>query len=212
MTTPDDIRTALAWRSPQLTDSSERKHAAVALLLQQGQAGLEVLFIRRSDHDDDPWSGNLAFPGGKIDEEDAEPLHAAIRETREEIGLDLDSADMIGRLDDIAGAYLPITVSCFVFLLPQTEPDTTLNEEVRATFWFPLKELANPERHRKARVSWNGRQRHVPGIDLLGDRGPVLWGITYRLVVQFLHLIDDLPANDRDCFDHCHSPNHEFQR
>lgn len=168
------------------------------MIIKQGNGrGIDVLFIRRTEHDDDPWSGNLAFPGGKIDEKDRGPLEAAIRETQEEIGVDLDMADMMGQLDDIAGAYLPVTVSCYVFLLSEYEPEMILNEEVRETFWFPLKELGNPERHHKARVDWHDAVRHVPGIDLLGKRGPVLWGITYRLVMQFLELIKydtgDLP-------------------
>ena len=190
MTTQHKIRTVLASHSPQEVTGPRRRHAAVAMILKQGNdRGIDVLFIRRTEHDDDPWSGNLAFPGGKIDKEDGDPLEAAIRETQEEIGVDLDRDDMMGQLDDIAGAYLPVTVSCYVFLLSEYEPEMILNEEVRETFWFPLKELGRPERHKTARVDWNDAVRLVPGIDLLGHRGPVLWGITYRLVMQFLDLV-----------------------
>jgi len=63
--------------------------AAVALILLTGPAGLEMLFIERARHDDDPWSGNLGFPGGKVEETDDGERQAAERETREEIGLDL---------------------------------------------------------------------------------------------------------------------------
>lgn len=190
MTNPERIRTALQARPPHRSEDPDRKHAAVALILRQKQSGLDMFFIRRSEHDDDPWSGNIAFPGGKIDEEDDHSLQAAMRETSEEVGIDLEGAELLGRLDDIAGAYLPVRISCFVFLLPGKAPRPTLNEEVRETFWFPLDELADPHRHHTARVEWHGRQRLVPGIDLLGEGGPVLWGITYRLVTQFLDRIE----------------------
>lgn len=200
MTTQHKIRTVLASHSPKEVKDPHRRHAAVAMILKQGKndRGIDVLFMQRTEHDADPWSGNLAFPGGKIDEEDGNPLKAAIRETQEEIGVDLARADLIGQLDDIAGAYLPVTVSCYVFLLSEYEPEMILNEEVRETFWFPLKELGQPERHQTARVNWNNGLRLVPGIDLLGKRGPALWGITYRLVMQFLDLID---CDSGDCPD-----------
>lgn len=198
MTTPNDIQAILASRSPQVVTASHRNHAAVAMLLKQGDRGIETLFIRRTEHRDDPWSGNLAFPGGKIEEQDGDSLETAIRETQEEIGVNLARADLMGQLDDIAGAYLPVTVSCYVFLMPEYESEMILNGEVRETFWFPLKELGNPERHHKARVDWHDAVRVVPGIDLMGNHGPVLWGITYRLVMQFLDLIEydsgDLPG------------------
>ena len=65
------------------------KWAAVAMLLRQTQAGPEVFFIRRAEHPRDPWSGHMAFPGGRQHAEDSSLLDTAIRETLEEVGLDL---------------------------------------------------------------------------------------------------------------------------
>lgn len=195
MTTIDKIRSVLKSHPPVLQRGEKRRHAAVAILLREGEEGLELLFIWRSEHENDPWSGNLAFPGGKIDEEDGSSRQAAERETLEEIGVDLSRAECLGRLDDITGAYLPVVVSCYAFLLTDSPP-LVLNEEVREAFWFPLNDLADPARHHQARIEWHGTWRTSPGIDLLGDRGPVLWGITYRLVMQLLQCLNLLPPEE----------------
>ncbi len=169
-------------------EREERRHAAVAMLLRQGSSGPEVLFIERARHPGDPWSGNLAFPGGKISRRDCGPQSAAQRETLEEIGLDLSRVECLGRLNDITGAYLPVLVSCFVYLL-QHSPVLTPNEEVAGCFWFPLNHLLQPERHKLASLEWHGKRRRVAAIDLQQEGRPVLWGITYRLILQFLEVL-----------------------
>jgi len=182
-----EIRRVLAAHQPDVRPLPGRKQAAVAMLLQPGDDGLEMLFIERASDPRDPWSGNLAFPGGRIDPQDADARAAAERETREEIGFDLATADCLGRLDDIRGAYLPVQVACFVYLLPRPQPPS-LNDEVASLFWFPCSELLSPQRHGTFTLQWGDRPRSVRGIDLLGPGRPILWGITYRMVVQFLVL------------------------
>ncbi len=183
-----DIRETLAGRRPRLQSEVDRKHAAVAMVLTGPAEDLQMLFIQRSSHPDDPWSGNLAFPGGKIDPEDPAPRMAAERETLEEVGLDLLHGDYLGRLDDITGAYLPVLISCFVYHLDRPV-SLTLNHEASDGFWFPLEKLLDPARHQVAAIPWGGKSRHVVAIDLLGPGRPVLWGITYRLVKQFVGIL-----------------------
>lgn len=188
-----DIYLALAKKKPKLLPPESLSHAAVALVLRETDSGLQVLFIERARHEGDPWSGNLAFPGGRIDETDPEPRMAAERETWEEVGFDLTGAQYLGRLDDITGAHLPVLVSCFVYKVNEDGP-FTLNHEVSDLFWFSLDELLNPARHHEARIHWHGRIRRVPAIDLLGSGRPVLWGITYRMVRQFFDVLScDMP-------------------
>jgi len=186
----DDIREVLAPYEPKLYLGGEKTQAAVALILWQSREGLKILFIERAKHDRDPWSGNIAFPGGRRDPSDADLQQAAIRETREEIGIDLYGGECLGRLDDVTGHILPVQVACFVYHLSQPGP-FTLNHEVTEVFWFPVTELANPERQIQTRISWNGRSRAVPSFDLLGPGRPVLWGITFRLVTQLTKLMLD---------------------
>lgn len=162
--------------------------AAVALILREGGRGLEVLFIERASHDGDPWSGDLGFPGGKVEAGDAGPREAAERETGEELGLDLATASCLGRLADIAGAHLPVRISCFVYGLSE-HSNLTPGSEVRDFFWVPLADLRDPERHTVATVRFGGETFRRPAIVLPVERKPVLWGITYRLIMQFLAVV-----------------------
>ncbi|HCP50712.1 MAG TPA: CoA pyrophosphatase, partial [Gammaproteobacteria bacterium] len=78
--------------------NNETRQAAVAVVLHESDDGSEILFIKRAQHDADPWSGHMAFPGGHRDPVDVSLQAAAVRETREEIGLDLDGATFLGSL------------------------------------------------------------------------------------------------------------------
>ncbi|HMB17147.1 MAG TPA: CoA pyrophosphatase, partial [Pelovirga sp.] len=83
------IRTMLTQHQPQLLTQQNFRQAAVAMLLREQAGETEVLLIRRAEHELDPWSGDLAFPGGGVDPADRSPRAAAERETFEEIGLKL---------------------------------------------------------------------------------------------------------------------------
>lgn len=183
-----DIRRLLADRQPSLLPTGSLRHAAVALILRAGEAGPEVLFIERARHEGDPWSGDLGFPGGKVEARDGEPRKAAERETLEEIGLNLQETRYLGRLDDIAGAHLPVAVSCFVFETDQSGPFTP-SAEIADAFWVPLQLLRDPDRHRLMTVFFRGERLQRPAIDLRGPDETVLWGITYRLICQFLRIL-----------------------
>jgi 8-oxo-dGTP pyrophosphatase MutT (NUDIX family) len=169
--------------------SAGRTPAAVAMILYQGVDDLEVLFIQRASHDLDPWSGHIAFPGGKLEEGEAE-CQAACRETLEEVGIDLGAGRYLGRLSDIVGANLPVRVSCCLFGIDRLFSVPVLNEEVKDLFWVDLTTLRDPERHRQSSVAFDERRFEVPAFVLPLENKPVLWGITYRLVMQFLALLD----------------------
>lgn len=187
MTTIPHIAEILAPHLPLLISAPHPGRSAVALIMRTGDDGPEVLFIRRAPDERDPWSGNLAFPGGRIDPGDLSPRHAAERETREEIGLRLEEARLLGRLDDVTGAHLPVLVSCFVYALLLDQP-LCPNREVAEVFWFPLTQLLDADRHTLIEVEFGGQKFLRPAIPLLPGR-PVLWGITYRLVMQLLNLL-----------------------
>lgn len=192
-----DIKLALDGHKPELAAGGEAAHAAVALILREQRSGLGMLFIERARHDNDPWSGNLGFPGGKVEKSDGDARITAERETLEEIGLDLRDTRFLGRLSDIAGARMPIWISCFVYGVGATGP-LRLSEEVGDAFWTPLRELYDPARHGQFTVRFDGRTLTRPGIRLSQPGKPVLWGITYRLVMQFrdiLQAIDDGHTN-----------------
>ena len=87
--------------TPHLVGSTDKTRAAVAVVLGPTPEGLQLLFIERAQHPDDPWSGHIAFPGGRIEADDPSPRAAAERETLEEVGLDLSNAEYWGRVDDL---------------------------------------------------------------------------------------------------------------
>src|ERR1039457_310446 len=167
-----------------------KKPAAVAMILRETMRGesLKLLFIQRAVYANDPWSGNIAFPGGKV-EPGEDPQRTAVRETAEEIGLDLGRARFLGQMPEVRGAYLPVRVSSFVYWLAGPAPDLNLNEEVHDTFWADLDDLVTAEHHSISRVSFEGEKVDAPAIQLAWPGSPVLWGLTYRLTMQFLDML-----------------------
>lgn len=166
------------------------------MVLRDLAAGPEVLFIERAEHEGDPWSGHMAFPGGRIDPEDPSARHAAERETREEVGLDLSGAELLGRLDDLHGrrsAGVPqLVISGFVYRVDDVPP-LAPNHEVQQAFWFPLRELHAEERlipHVMELQLEKPQTLEFPGI-LVGEPGRhVVWGLTYRFLEVFFQIVD----------------------
>lgn len=175
------------YQAQLIRQDSEHGCAAVALLLRNGPVGPEVLFIQRAKHPNDPWSGNLGFPGGRIDAEDATAYAAAVRETEEEVGIVLHDHQLLGQLDDHHGVRIPVRVSCFVFLVADAV-EAVGNYEVSHAFWVPLALLAEPERHQYTVIDWHGKPYEVPSLAIQPDK-PVLWGLTYRFMHHFFEVV-----------------------
>ncbi len=186
----DEIRRALGAHQPSALDPDARAQAAVAMLLCEVAGAPQVLFIERALREGDPWSGHMAFPGGRVDSGDSHPRDAAERETREEVGVALDGAEVLGRLDDMQGhrasGHPGIVISAFVYHVPDP-PRLVLNHEVREAFWFPLGELRDPERHVEYRRT--GLATRFPGILVGEPERHVVWGLTYRFLEHFFQLV-----------------------
>jgi len=188
MKTFDDIHHRLTLSQPTLLSPDQRTHASVALILREAASDLEILFVERAARDGDPWSGDLGFPGGKVEEGDESARLAAERETREEIGLDLADARYLGRLSDIAGVRLPIQVSCFVYGIEEGDR-LSPNEEIWRVLWIPLSGLLDSECRVIRTFPFRGELLQEPAIRLPRSDTPLLWGLTYRLVMQFLQIL-----------------------
>ncbi len=179
-----NIAQCLADQRPAILSPVERGHAAVAMLLRNGTSSPEVLFIVRAEHDHDPWSGNIGFPGGRLNPAGETPQQAAERETFEELALDLSQSRYLGRLDDLYGAVMPVLVSCFVYQM-QEPVSLQPNYEVARAFWCPLEKLLEPGRQQYRTFFYRGAERTHPVVELLEPHEPLLWGITYRLIRNF---------------------------
>jgi 8-oxo-dGTP pyrophosphatase MutT (NUDIX family) len=180
------LKERLADRSPVRSDRTGRREAAVAIVLVPGPAGLELLFIKRCEHPEDPWSGQMAFPGGRREDGDPDLLATAIRETREETGLELYPGDLAGELDDLAPmtpVLPPIVVAPYVFGL-KVRPGVTPSTEVALHLWVPLGDL--PAARVREAITIRGLQLTVDGYRL----GPhLVWGMTERILTPLLTLI-----------------------
>ncbi len=191
MITLATVRRALRDHRPQRADAPGARPAAVALILVEDTNGLEALFIRRAERADDPWSGQVALPGGRRDPADPDLLTTAIRETREETGVDLASAERLGVLDDLyprTPTMPPVVVRPFVFALPR-RPALAPGEEVQRAFWLPLAQLSAPGVRRDVTLTVGGVERTFPAY-LVGE--DAIWGITERIVTPLFHLAGEL--------------------
>jgi len=167
------------------------RRAAVALIFRAGDSGTpELLFIRRADYPGDPWSGQVAFPGGREEAGDANLSDTALRETREETGLDLDrDGAMVGMLDDLrpTTTRLPaIIVRPYVVLLRSAQ-ELLLSDEVAMAFWVPLESLRDMESWRDTTVLARGVQMNARAFH---HQGQVIWGMTERILAQLLALLE----------------------
>ena len=176
-------------------DRIPERCAAVALIVHEGVDGLSVLLIERTKSEQDPWSGHVAFPGGRYDAGDRSLLCTAVREAHEEVGLDLEQhATCLGRLPDVAavsrGRRLNLTIRPYVFhlhTLGALRPDP---REVAATLWANLDRLLSGNadtchRYRLAATDGGGSVNYeLPAYEV---QGRVVWGLTYTMLSGLLH-------------------------
>lgn len=186
-----EIRRKLDRLEFQVIESSEMRIAAVTLILTELDSQPQVLFIQRAISEDDPWSGQIAFPGGGVEQSDASLMHAAIREAEEEVGLVLQQDQVSARLNDIQGRNnnrnIDLVISCFVFISTNAAAqEPRPNCEVGEVFWIPLQRLSDPQYAFDLQTTY--RELPYPAIDLgTGKAGQprILWGLTYRFVQHF---------------------------
>jgi 8-oxo-dGTP pyrophosphatase MutT (NUDIX family) len=178
----DDLARALGGREP-VRVGTDVPRAAVALVLREGgPVGIELLFIRRAEHEKDPWSGHVGFPGGRAEPGDAGPKATAVRETLEETGLDLrEDAEPLGALDEVKalarGRPLDLAIAPFVFRL-RRPLDGAPSHEVVSLHWLPLEKLLAPETRSTLPYQHEGTVLDLPCLRV---DGLVIWGLTYRM-------------------------------
>ncbi|MCC6213906.1 MAG: CoA pyrophosphatase [Polyangiaceae bacterium] len=160
------------------------------MVLRSGGTGVETLLMRRAEREGDPWSGHMAFPGGRHDPSDETLMVTAVREAREEVGLDLATdATLLGELPEIPvwayGKPTDLYVSSFVFELHRGAP-WAASAEVAELLWVDLAPLARGEGLTQVPWTWEGKQIPLPGFDI---GGRVVWGLTYRMLASFFEAL-----------------------
>ena len=167
------------------------KRSAVAMILQVRAGELHILMIKRADREGDPWSGHMAFPGGRMDKTDAHGYAVAVRETQEEVGLSLGPQDTcIGRLTDLNArphrGTFGMAVSPFVFRL-EREVIFAPNYEVAEVVWVPLEFLLDTDNREKMVWQYKGVEIPMPCYMYQGRR---IWGLSLMMLDELLDLIE----------------------
>jgi len=156
--------------------------AAVAILLREEGDDYETLLVRRAEVPGDPWSGDMAFPGGKKAQYDRTLQDTVIREVREETGIDLDSLTYIGGLPVMFSSLRPGKDVLPIVYLYEGRPEIKLNSELVAYRWVHLNELRASRCTAKVK-GWEGE------VFKLGD--DVVWGLTYKMLNKLLEMLDE---------------------
>lgn len=175
---------------PSISEST--RQAAVAVILRDGASGTDALFIRRAERPGDIWSGHMAFPGGHRETQDRDLQETAVRETREEIGLDLNAhARLLGHLDYVEvnpiGTTLQMIVAPYVYVLTGATPELSPNHEVADVLWGSIREMYYGESHTSRDFRVRGETQTFAGY---GIEDQIVWGLTYRMLGQFFSILN----------------------
>jgi 8-oxo-dGTP pyrophosphatase MutT (NUDIX family) len=187
------LAATLAVRTAKTVECDPDDHplrAAVTLVLRPGEGGeLELLMIKRAEFEGDPWSGHVAFPGGRQEPDDQSLERTAIRETWEETAIDIarDGA-LLGPLDEVSPrtpTVRRVVVRPFVAAVIH-DVEIVESPEVAAAFWIPLSALRETAAWITAEVKAQGQSLSVPAF---AHGEYVVWGLTERILRGFLRFV-----------------------
>ena len=166
------------------------RQAAVTILLREQHGSTELLIIKRAEHPRDPWSGQLALPGGRAEAQDAHLIATAARETWEEVGIKLTMEEhYIGRLETLTpnNPRLPqIEITPLIAIAP-AKFSLELSEEVAAAFWLPVRTLQTTGLSEIYPFNYGKMIVKYPAYP--SPQG-LIWGITQRILTDFLKLLE----------------------
>ncbi len=190
MMTLDEILGALNTRQHKAAKfSATPRQASVAMILSGREKDLDVCFIRRAERAGDPWSGQVAFPGGKADSLDKDAHSVAERETHEEVGLKLTENHRVGPLPTRQVATRNLVLSPFIYHIDTAEKATVFAREpaeVAHVFWVPLRHLFTPSSATELEYPMAGSGMTYPGIRYEED---VIWGLTLNVLDSFAQIM-----------------------
>ena len=185
---PEIARLARSLREKpgtQLALDDPMRRAAVALIIRDVADGPTVLMIQRATCAGDPGSGQIALPGGRRETGDASLEATAIRETREETGVDLAAhGRILGRLDELQPStpVLPAIAIAPYVALYAGDATLALSDEVHDAFWVPMARLTDSANWSDVELEIRGARRTFPAFRH-GEH--IVWGLTERILSQF---------------------------
>ena len=164
--------------------------AAVAIMVREGQEATELLMIRRATREGDPWSGHMGFPGGRRDPEDRSNFSCALRETEEELGVDLSRwGAPLGELSDVKTGWRKarpeMLVTPFIFSVSEL-PELTPNDEVDDVVWVPLHFLMDEGNREPLEWEWKGQKMETDSYLYDCYR---IWGLSLMMIDEMMDLL-----------------------
>jgi len=181
----------------KIISRSWSKRAAVNLIVDASYfSQASVLMIQRAKYEGDPWSGHMAFPGGRQEKVDGSTLNTAKRETFEELGFNMDGPStrktgltFIGRLSDAyarqRGHPVPLVITPYLYAVKQ-RPDLKLNYEVQEVFWIPLDYFADFSQRKKFDFNALGRTFTLPCYQFGKDQR--VWGLSLGMIDELMRV------------------------
>lgn len=168
------------------------QRAGVCIIVcEHPELGPALLMIQRAIHEGDPWSGQMAFPGGKHDTNDVHITATALRELSEELAIDATPLTRFGRLSDIlARPYRPMkkpmVVTPILFESSVVKLNPQPNHEVADVLWIPLT-LFKPQNRQQMQWNKNGLQMQLPCYTY---RDKKIWGLSLMMIDELLSALD----------------------
>jgi 8-oxo-dGTP pyrophosphatase MutT (NUDIX family) len=191
MRTLVSIQTALSHFTPKLhPERRALKRSSVVLLFREGAKGAEVLMMKRAEREGDPWSGHMAFPGGRQDPGDKSIFATAVREVREEMGFDIEAvADHALRLSDIhatgKGRLQPMVVTPFV-MFAHSDMSISPNYEVADYVWIPLQHFMLPANRETFEMTYSGVDYTLPCYYYKQFK---VWGMSLMMLDELINAL-----------------------
>ena len=179
MTTKSLIEKLTKQLSPEPWSDAQ---AAVAILVKPIQNDLEFFLVKRAEVDDDPWSGDMAFPGGKKSPQDETLVDTAVREVLEETSIALNEKTVVGFMQPVySSVRKSLAVQPVVYRFDEY-PDVELNYELTKFIWAPLSQIRQGKTNATVK-GWEGPVYMV--------QGETVWGSTFRMLEKILKLLED---------------------
>lgn len=170
--------------TPKVSENLPR--AAVSAIFRPDSSNHELvmLLVKRSVVADDPWSGHMAFPGGRYIERDKDTLSTAAREAMEETGIDIRQCEILGTLHEVVSTHLLVRVVPFIVLAPEKINIKLDYSEIERCFWIPLSYFRDQKNIVPYGIIRFGVKAEVPSYKFLGDC--VIWGMTFRIIQDLI--------------------------
>ena len=185
----ETLRRFLAGQQEPFHSDSKKPRGAVAVLFREQADDLWLLMIKRRENPQDPWSGQMAFPGGHSDLEDQTLLDTATREAFEEIGIDIGNQSFLGCLHNVQPKNAPMVIAPFLFLISGEFHPKTSREAVEV-LWVPMSFLFNPKNVTSFRVPV-GRREISMGCYLYLNH--LIWGMSFRIIQEIISIVTRVP-------------------